>query len=127
MDRRGDAFEETQMHLSRTIILATGLSMTLGAGLARAADPVTLQISIRDHRFQPAELRAPAGVPIEIVVRNEDASAEEFESQALKVEKVIAGGRQIVVRLRPLTAGSYPFIGEYHADSAKGVLVVGGN
>lgn len=113
------------MHATRTIFLATGLSMTLGLAPARAADAVTLQLSIRNHRFEPAELRAPAGVPLEIVVRNEDATAEEFESQALKVEKVIAGGRQIIVRLRPLAAGSYSFIGEYHAGS--GTLVVGGN
>lgn len=86
------------MQARQTIILATGLSMTFGIGTlgaAHAADPVTLQLGIRDHRFQPAELRAPAGVPIEIVVRNEDATAEEFESTALKVEKIVAGGRQI--------------------------------
>lgn len=118
------------MQASRTIILATGLTMTLGVGalgvgMAHAADAVTLQLGIRDHRFQPVELHAPAGVPIEIVVRNEDATAEEFESTALKVEKVVAGGRQIIVRLRPLTPGRYPFVGEYNASTASGVLIVG--
>ncbi|HEY0419406.1 MAG TPA: cupredoxin domain-containing protein, partial [Acetobacteraceae bacterium] len=76
------------MRLNRTIILATGLSMTLGIGLARAADPAALEVVIRNHRFEPAELRAPAGVPIEITVKNEDSTAEEFESKELKVEKV---------------------------------------
>jgi hypothetical protein len=116
------------MHVKRTIILATGLSITLGIGTAaQAAEAVTLQLGIRNHRFEPAELRAPADTPIEIVVRNEDATAEEFESTSLKVEKVIAGGRQIIVRLRPLAAGRYPFGGEYNAATASGVLVIGDN
>ncbi len=50
--------------------------------------------------------------------------AEEFESTALKVEKVIAGERKGTVRLRPLDPGRYPFIGEYHADTAQGTIIV---
>ncbi len=44
-------------------------------------------------------------------------------SSALKVEKVIAGGGEGSVRLRPLDPGRYPFMGEYHADTAKGVVI----
>lgn len=115
------------MQARRTVILATGLLVSFGTGLAQAADSVTLQLGIHDHRFQPVELRAPAGVPIEIVVRNDDATAEEFESKTLKVEKIVAGGREITVRLRPMAAGRYPFGGEYNADTASGVLIVEGN
>ncbi|MBN8889896.1 MAG: hypothetical protein ABS99_08025 [Acetobacteraceae bacterium SCN 69-10] len=120
------------MTRTRTILLATGLTMTLGLaplaagqGAAQAADPVKLSVTIRDHRFDPPELRAPVGVAIEITVVNADATAEEFESKDLRIEKVIAGGHQTVLRLRPLAAGRYPFVGEYHEDTAKGVLVVG--
>jgi hypothetical protein len=115
---------EADMPLSRTIVLATGLSITFGLLPARAADPVALQLGLRDHRFEPAELHAPARTPIVLTVRNEDPTAEEFESAELKVEKVVAGKRQIVVRLPALAPGRYPFIGEYHADTAKGVLIV---
>jgi hypothetical protein len=56
-------------------------------------------------------------------VHNQDATAEEFDSSALKTEKVIAGGSTGTVRLRPLGAGKYPFMGEYHADTAQGVVI----
>jgi hypothetical protein len=56
-------------------------------------------------------------------VANEDATPEEFESSALKLEKVIAGKSKATVRVGPLKPGRYEFIGEYHADTAKGVLV----
>lgn len=112
------------MRLSRTILLPTGLAMTLGLGLAQAAEPVRLAITIRDHRFEPPELRVPAGRPIVIEVTNADQTAEEFDSADLGVEKVIAGGRQAPVRIRPMEPGRYSFMGEYHSDTATGTLVV---
>ena len=90
-----------------------------------AAEPVRLATTIRDHRFEPAELQAPAGQPIVIDVTNADPTAEEFESGPLGVEKVIAGGRSLPVRIRPMQPGRYEFIGEYNAETAKGVLVIG--
>lgn len=91
---------------------------------ARAADPVQLQLLLRDHRFEPGELRAPAGVPIEITLKNEDRTVEEFDSKDLKTEKVVAGGRSVVIRLRPQQPGRYRFVGEFHERTAQGVLVV---
>lgn len=113
------------MKLSRSVALATGLTITFGATLALAAEPVRLGATIRDHRFEPSELYAPAGVPIELTVRNEDGAAEELESSALKVEKIIAAGRQITVRLHALEPGRYEFVGEFHAETAKLALIVG--
>ena len=94
------------------------------AGPAWAADSAQLQLTLRDHRFEPAELKAPAGGPLEITLRNEDRTAEEFESRELKVEKVVAGGKSIVIRLRALQPGRYKFYGEFHEKTAQGVLVV---
>lgn len=106
----------------RRLLLAT---MLLALSIpAQAAEPTRLELTLRDHKFVPSELRAPAGVPIEITLKNEDSTAEEFESKALKVEKVVAGGRSIVIRLRALTPGSYKFVGEFHEDIAQGTLVV---
>ena len=39
------------------------------------------------------------------------------------MEKVIGGGVYGTVRLRPLGPGRYPFMGEFHADTARGVLI----
>jgi plastocyanin len=100
------------------------LAMAIGGGAALAADEARFELTIRNHRFEPAELTVPAGQRLIITVHNEDTSPEEFESSALNVEKVISAGRQVIVRVGPLTAGRYEFIGEFHRDTAKGALVV---
>jgi plastocyanin len=87
------------------------------------AQQAAIQVTIKDHQFSPSEIHVPAGKPAVLNVKNEDATAEEFDSTALKIEKVIGGGKEGTVRLRPLDAGRYPFIGEYHADTAKGVVI----
>jgi plastocyanin len=90
---------------------------------ARAEDAFTATITLRDHRFEPAELHVPAGKRIALTVINADPLSEEFDSSSLKVEKVIAGKSQGVVHISPLNPGSYDFIGEYHEATAKGRMV----
>ena len=75
------------------------------------------------HRFSPAEIRVKANAPLVLEVTNADGLADEFDSDSLKVEKVIAGGQKALVRIRPLAPGRYPFMGEYHAKTAQGVVV----
>jgi hypothetical protein len=107
-----------------TAALALAVLTLAGAGTtARADDPTQIELIIKNHRFTPAEIHVPAGKPTIITVRNQDETAEEFDSTALKVEKVVAGGSYGTVRLRPLGAGQYPFMGEYHADTAQGVVI----
>ncbi len=91
---------------------------------AAADNAATVRLSIKDHRFQPAEARAPAGQPITIEVRNLDPTPAEFESKTLRVEKVVAGGGVITVQIRPLAAGRYRFFDDYHEDTTEGFLVV---
>ena len=47
---------------------------TRGAG--HAAEPEALLL-IKNHRFEPAELKVPAGQRIDFVVHNQDATPEE--------------------------------------------------
>lgn len=98
----------------------------LGAGFsiadARAADD-TITLSIKDHRFDPAQLDVPAGKKLKLVVKNLDATPEEFESHDLKREKVIAGKGQATITIGPLRPGTYKFVGEYHQSTAQGRLV----
>lgn len=93
------------------------------AAPAQAAEPPELGLAIREHRFVPAELKVPAGVKVKLVVRNEDATAEEFESHELNREKVIAPKSQAVIYVGPLKPGRYPFFGEFHEKTAQGVLI----
>jgi uncharacterized cupredoxin-like copper-binding protein len=90
---------------------------------ASAADPAAINVTLKDHRFSPSEIRVPAGKPVVLHIKNEDSTAEEFDSDSLKVEKVIAGRSEGTVRIRPLDPGHYEFIGEYHAETAKGVVI----
>ncbi len=83
-----------------------------------------VEVMLKNHVFVPAEIRIPPNTPIQLLVRNEDATADEFDSTALRVEKVIGGGSQGVVRLRGLAPGRYPFMGEFHASTAQGVVIV---
>ena len=91
---------------------------------AWAEDAATVRLSLKDHRFQPAEARAPAGKPITIVISNLDPTPAEFESKTLRVEKVVAGGGTITVQIRPLAAGRYRFFDDYHEDTTEGFLNV---
>ena len=96
----------------------------IGLSVAYAAAPAQeFQLVIRDHKFEPAEIRVPAGKRVSIYVSNEDATPEEFDSPALKVEKVIPGKSKGLVRVGPLDPGRYEFIGEFNADTAKGVVI----
>ena len=88
-----------------------------------ADEPVSIAITIKDHKFDPAEVHAPARKPIALSVKNLDAIAAEFESDALHVEKVVPPGREAVVRVRPLEPGRYNFFDDFHR-ATQGVLVV---
>jgi hypothetical protein len=83
-----------------------------------------VEIILKEHRFTPAEIRVPAGKRTLLLVKNQDKTADEFDSTALKVEKVIAGGSEGVVRLQPLGVGRYPFRGEFNPETAQGVVIV---
>jgi plastocyanin len=90
---------------------------------ARAEDGFAISTTIRGHKFEPSELHVPAGKRILLTVINADPLSEEFDSAALKVEKVIAGGSQGTVRIAPLNPGTYEFVGEYHEATAKGRVI----
>jgi hypothetical protein len=87
------------------------------------ADEAAIPLTLKDHKFTPAEIHIKANMPAQILLNNEDSSAEEFDSSALHVEKVVPGGQKGIVRLRPLPPGKYNFMGEYHSDTAQGVVI----
>ncbi|HEX3674649.1 MAG TPA: cupredoxin domain-containing protein [Rhizomicrobium sp.] len=97
----------------------TAALLAAAPALADGAIAVTLQ----NHQFAPAVIRVKANTPIVIALTNKDATAEEFDSTALKVEKVVAGSSEGDVHIRPLSPGKYPFMGEYHPGTAQGVVI----
>jgi plastocyanin len=102
------------------LLLAALLALSGPISQALAQD---FSLTIKDHKFDPPELQVPAGKEFTLKVVNSDVTAEEFESDDVDVEKVIAGGQSATITLGPLEAGRYEFYGEYHEDTAKGALV----
>jgi len=103
-----------------TVLLTGGL---LGGAATAVAQEAEAQLVIRDHQFVPTEITVPAHAKIKLVIDNQDATAEEFESYELNREKVVAAKSKIRVYVGPLEPGRYPFFGDFHKDSANGVLI----
>jgi plastocyanin len=86
------------------------------------ADP-EFAITIKNHRFEPSEVKVPAGKRVKLIVHNQDTTPEEFESHTLKREKVIPGGAKATILIGPLKPGRYTFFGEFNEATAKGAVV----
>jgi Cupredoxin-like domain len=114
------------MRPMRAIVFMLALPVIALAGLGAPTAGARAQefnLIIRNHKFEPEEIHVPADKRVSLYVSNEDLTPEEFDSPALKVEKVIAAKSKALVRIGPLKAGRYEFIGEFHADTAKGVVI----
>ena len=98
------------------------ITALLAAGSAHADTPA-VDLTISDHRFQPEAVTVPAGERVKLVVHNQDATPEEFESHELGREKIIAGHGKAIIYLGPLDAGAYPFFGEFHQATAQGRVI----
>ena len=81
-------------------------------------------IVIKDHKFSPANIEVPADVKVKLVVDNQDATPEEFESYELHREKIIQGNSKAVIFVGPLKVGTYKYFGEFHEKTAQGTITV---
>ena len=87
------------------------------------AEEPAFTLTIRNHQFDPSQLEVPAGAKVRLTLRNLDPTAEEFDSDDLHREKVVAGNSEGVVFIGPLRPGTYNFMGEYHQATAQGRIV----
>ena len=90
--------------------------------MAYGEDLTTYSITLKNHRFVPAEIHVPSGKAFMIVVTNADDTSDEFEMNAPPVEKVIAPGAQGKLRIRPLAPGRFRFFDDFHQE-AQGAFV----
>jgi hypothetical protein len=107
---------------------ALALDVLLGPGLR--AEQAEYLLMIKNHRFEPSELTVPAGQKIQLIVDNQDLSAEKFESHELRLEEFIPGHSRARLWIGPLSPGKYPFssefhlFGDFHRKTAQGQLLV---
>ena len=99
------------------------LLITLLLPLAAYASDADYKLVINDHRFQTAELTVPSGTKVKLLIENQDATPEEFDSHPLNREKAIAGHSTATIYIGPLAPGRYPFSGEFHETTAQGVII----
>ncbi len=92
-------------------------------GAAAQAQYATVEITVKDKKFEPVEVKAPANARIVIHVINRDPVAMEFESNAMKVEKVVPANGEGIVRAGPFKPGRYEFFDDFNQNN-KGTLVV---
>ncbi len=103
--------------------LAVALFTALTTATAFAAGEPEFHLVLDKHKFTPDRIEVPAGKKVKLLVENRDATPAEFESETLKVEKVVAGKGKAVVFIGPLKPGEYKFVDEYNEKSAFGVIV----
>ena len=104
-------------------MLALACGVLLAGVSAAQAQDAEARLVIKEHKFEPAELKVPANKKVKLVIENQDATAEEFESYELNREKVVPPKGQVTVFVGPLKPGRYPFFGDFHKETAKGVLI----
>jgi plastocyanin len=124
IDRDRKLTEEPGMKFvmkSGTMLVVAAALVTL-APMAKA-DDTTLEISVKDHKFEPAEVKAAAGSAIVFKVKNLDAGPVEFESEPLQFETVVKPNAELLVKVKPQKPGRYVFFDDLHQET-KGTLVV---
>jgi plastocyanin len=109
---------------SSFIALFAVAALLAAPALPARAQEQSFPLRIKDHKFEPAEFEVPANTKVKLLVRNEDATAEEFESSSLHREKVVPPGKEITVMIGPLKPGRYEFIGDFNRATAHGAIIV---
>ena len=103
-------------------IIAVALSLLFSSTVL--AQHPEFFLEIKDHLFYPAEIHIPEDKKVKLIIYNYDPTPEEFDSFDLNREKVIFPHQKSVIFIGPLPKGRYSFFGEYHPNSAKGVVIV---
>ena len=102
--------------------ISLAVLLLLCVALPALADDPVVTITLKDHQFVPSEVPVPAGVKVQLLVKNDQQVTAEFESTSLHREKIVNAGGKITVYVGPLDPGSYEFFDDFHNES-RGHLV----
>ena len=109
--------------------IAVGVGALVLGALLGTALPVSAQsapeipLVIEKNRFQPDVIKVKAGQSFVLVITNKDKGPEELDMQQPRIEKVIPAGKTVRLTMPALKAGKYPFVGEYHSETAKATII----
>src|SRR5258708_33157687 len=104
-------------------VLLTVLIAATGFPISQALADEPIVVHLKNHKFSPATLKLKANKPSMILLYNDDDGADEFDSSSLKIERVVPGHAKANIRVRALAPGKYPFMGEFNASTAQGMVI----
>jgi len=107
----------------RSLISTAAVMAALTSASQAVAETKSVEISIKDHLFSPAEVKVPANQKVKLIVKNLDATPEEFESHDMDREKIIPGNSTATILVGPLKPGTYSFFGEFNEKTAQGKVI----
>ena len=108
----------------RSVLAVLLIASSAATAMAKAGpQPQAVVINLREHRFVPDTITVPAGQRIKIDITNRDATADDFDSDDLRVDKELGPHGRASFFIGPLKPGSYAFKGELHAATAQGRIV----
>jgi hypothetical protein len=116
----------TRLKRSLKLILILSYMLFLMTSHNVFAQRQEFNVTLKDHLFYPAEITIPSNKKIKLIIDNQDDSIEEFDSFSLNREKVLFPQQKSIIYIGPLSSGRYDFFGEYHPNSARGVIIVSG-
>jgi hypothetical protein len=102
--------------------LAFSIALLLAVAAPAFADDPVVTITLKGDQFVPSEVPIPAGVKVQLQIKNETPVSAEFESNSLHREKIVTAGGQITVFVGPLDPGSYEFFNDFH-NTTRGHLI----
>ena len=110
--------------LVRLAVLTLGLVAPLAVwdSPARAEEP-SFAIEFNDGTMTPLRIEVPANTRFKINLTNKGKTPAEFESNELRLEKVLAAGSASTLVIRTLDPGEYKFFDDFHPDAPQAVLV----
>jgi heme/copper-type cytochrome/quinol oxidase subunit 2 len=114
-----------EMTYSSLAAAIAAFALTFGAQAQAGPVPVpSTLLTLKDHRFVPATLIIPKGTRVRIILVNQDAATEEFDSHDLRIEQLVTPHAKASFAIGPLKPGTYTFMGEFHPDTASGQILV---
>jgi len=115
---------ERKTPVKRCVTLLAALAVVLGvAAPVLAADHSEIPLVIEKNRFEPEVIKVKAGATFVLVITNKDKGPEELDMAQPRIEKVIPGGKTVRLKMPALKPGKYPFVGEYHSETAKATII----
>jgi len=104
--------------------IAAAFALLAFLSVPALAQSQEITVSVKDNKFDPAEIEVPANTPLVLRVKNLDPKPMEIESRDLKFEKIVPGGGQVTVNIRAQKPGRYEFFDDFHEATTRGTLVV---